>query len=262
MKTKVGWAKLLLVILFLIFISGCRKTSAYEELPTPLVAEIREVFSQQQRQYCLTMRTMEEYPCNNFQIIFSTAAISGGMEVTLEGLYIPPTCITVIAPARGQFFLENLTNEFKLDFRYEKRVLNTVFNLQESKLDIAIDQDYGFLHFGDTEFFRVSDDYIWGYLRRLNEESDVRESFHDKMLAAGAVIPRLEDGHYGFFRIISGNLQLDPYDPGQEQSPGNSFVMVWEDQFEEIEQMAMDYSDDLEIVIYSARGHQFSNQPR
>lgn len=252
----------LATILMLLLAAGCRKKTDYDELPVPVSAQLHELFHEQQRAVAISFRTIEDYPCGNFQIIYSHTKENGVLEVDFKGLHVPRICITIIGPAKGELILDDLQpGAWPVSFSYNQLELQAVLHLSQDEFRVEmIDDNPELLIFRDMAFRRVPADYIWGSLRPLEESSDNQgTAFFQEMAATGAQSPQLEDAHYGFFRVSDGQVWLNPYEEGPAEGV-QTFVFSWTDDMRTLERIAADFSATYEIQIFSARGDVMSNQ--
>ncbi|MFO7977213.1 MAG: hypothetical protein R6U64_01025 [Bacteroidales bacterium] len=249
-------------ILVLLLAAGCRKQTDYDELPVPVAAQLHEVFHEQQRAVSIFFCTIEEYPCGNFQIIYSFEKDHGNLEVDFKGLYLPSICVTVIGPATGELILDDLEpGAWPVTFSYNQQELQAVVHLSKDEFRVEMTADNPeLLIFRDMAINRVPSDYIWGSLRPLEESSDDQgELFFQQMASAGAQRPQLEDAHYGFFRVSDGEVWLDPYDEGPADKV-QTFVFSWTEDMQTLEQITSEFSASHEIQVFSARGDVMANQ--
>lgn len=241
--------------------SGCRKQTDYDELPVPVAAELHEVFHDQQRHLAISFRTIEDYPCGNFQIIYSYQNEAGNLEVDFKGLHVPRICSTIVGPARGELILDDLDRgAYPVNFSYNQQQMQALIHVsQEAYLVETVNSNRDLIIFLDEAIQRVPSNYIWGSLKPLEGAPDQGESFFQQMAAAGAQAPQLEDAHYGFFRISEGGLWLNPYDESLSENR-QTFVYAWPLDLSALEEMIADFSGVYDIQVFSAQGPVFTNQ--
>ena len=242
---------------------GCHKTVNYEDLLTPMVVELHEEVRDGERRVAIGLRTLENYPCNNFQIIYSFVRSLHSWDLIFRGLYAPRICVTVVGPAWGHQVLNDFTDGvYTLNFIYGSHYLASDVHVSEQEVVVDIAPHQGnFLMFPDMRYTRVPSSYFWGYVLPLQENGlEPNDSFYQDLLDAGAWIPQLEDGHYGFFRVSDGSVVVDPYQQSHGLAHEFTFVFGWDGDFETIESLASAYAGAFEIQIFSAQGHDFCNQ--
>lgn len=254
--------RLLLPCIFLLFFAGCSKEAPYDELPTPLIVGLHEVFDDNERCFSLSFSTAENYPCDNFEIISTLDNSSQGMHITFKGLHVPRICISTVGPAKGYLYIKQMQEgDFALNFLYGNKEVKTMTNISDQELLVNLNvANEEFLFFPDTKINRIPSNYIWGNLRDTGGHGlSIGDAFFQDLQASGAWDPELEDGHYGFFRISSSELFLDPYNTSQEAIDEQTFVFVWDGDFQQIQQIASAHSEAMEIEIFSALGHHYQN---
>jgi hypothetical protein len=263
MKRNLIHPAIMALLVLLVFFGGCRKTVTYEDLPTPMVVQLYEEVLDGERRIAIGLRTIENYPCNNFQIIFSYLRSLHSWDLIFRGLYAPRICVTVVGPAWGHQVLNDFTDgAYTLNFIYGSHYLAAKFHVSEEELVVDLPAHQGnFLVFPDVRFTRVPSDFFWGYVLPVQEGTvEPYDTFYQDLLDAGAWAPELDDGHYGFFRITDGKLVVDPYQQSQSLAHQHTFVFGWDGEFHEIESLAAAYAGVFEIQVFSAQGHNFCNQ--
>lgn len=250
------------VFVLLLLAAGCRKQTDYDELPLPVAAELHEVFQDNQRSLALSFRTIEEYPCGNFQIIYSYQNEQDQLQIDFKGLHVPGTCATFVGPARGNLILNDLQEgSYPVTLTYNEEQMQALFHVSDEEFVIEkVNSNNNLIVFLDFVVHRVPTNTIWGMVQPLEEEAGQGEDFLSQMSQAGGQALSLEDGHYGFFRISNQVLLLNPYD---ETLPDNAstFVYSWQGEMSDIEPMMADFAEEYHIQIFSAQGHVFDNQP-
>lgn len=252
----------LALLMLLLLAAGCRKKTDYDELPVPVAAQLHELFHEQQRAIAISFRTLEDYPCGNFQIIYSYQQDDGNLEVDFKGLHVPRICVTIIGPATGELILEDLEQgAWPISFSYNQLDLQAVLHHSADEFRVEmIDNNPDLLIFRDMAITRVPADYIWGSLAPLDESSDdPGAAFFQQMTSAGAQRPQLEDAHYGFFRVNDGEIWLNPYGEAPPEDV-QTFVFSWTEDMQTLQRIAAEFSSSHEIQMFSAQGDVMNNQ--
>ncbi len=243
---------------------SCQKEEAIDDIPLPLLVEVRERFASPERIFMLKVQTLEDYPCENFLILYSSHKPFGIRDIVFEGIEVPHICITNFAPARADILLDDLVEgRNHIRFFINQDVMLTFFDLEEDVLNISISgKETPFLKFREKVIHRVPSNFIWGFTsQKSNAEVDHHDDFFQLVLDHGAKAHELEPGNYGFFRMTE-DKELEIFRAEDIWLPNfyKGFVFSYDGEFDTLRQLADNFHETLIIEICSGEGDVYHNQ--
>lgn len=212
----------------------------------------------------LKVETIQDFPCENFFILYSAHQTFGIRNIIFEGLEAPTVCITNFSPAKAYIpldYLEEGRNHIRFYINQEEML--THFDLDEKQLNISISgKETPFLKFREKLIHRVPSDFVWGYTsKKTNAEVDHHDDFFQLMLDHGALEQELEPGNYGFFRIHENyELEIFHAEDISLPNPYKGFVFAYDGEFDLLEQLADNFKETLIIDISTGEGDIYHNQ--
>ncbi len=254
----------LTLILFLAVASlfyACQKETEMDEFPGSLIVELRESFVNNERIPALYVVTQEEFPCANFYIDYTYSHADGQRKIRFNRLVLPGNCLTAFGRAKAFIELESMSEGIHpVYFEVNKNELLTEFHLDEDSLTVDMPLGkIGSILFAENIMYRLPDKYVWGYIHAKAPQSHNDYSqFFQQLLEAGAEEKHLEPGNYGFFRIDEESFVLFVHE--MHFHPETPFVLLFDNDFEILTDIAYGLNDDFVIVLYSAKGDVYHNQ--
>lgn len=250
------------VTLLLAFsMAACQKDEDIHDLSGTVVLELREHAADGLRKLGLYAETKEEYPCLNFAIEFEYTQASNSRHIHFLGVKAPRVCLTALGPAKTFLNLGEMddgVHELQFMLNEEYSVVNLLVSeeLVEVKMISAHPK---FLIFREHELYRLTNSHAWGYIHAKSTEPDKEmELFFLDLWDLGATEETLEPGNYGYFRITDEAWYY--FDHMHQYQPQNPFVIQFDDEFDQLRDLADEYSEHFVIVLYDAQGHYHHNQ--
>lgn len=232
-----------------------------DEFPGSLIVELRESFVENERIPAIYVVTQEEFPCANFYIDYTYSHTEGQRNIRFNRLVLPGNCLTAFGRAKAFIELESMhdgIHNVHLEVNNDK--LLTEFHLATDILTVEMPLGKIWsIQFPETMMHRLSDDYVWGYVHAIAPQSHNDYSqFFKQLTEAGAEEKQLEPGNYGFFRVGEDSFVLFVHE--MHFHPETPFVLLFDNDFQTLTDIAYSFSDDFVIVLYSAKGDVYHNQ--
>lgn len=251
----------LLLTVFSMALFNCAEKEKLIDFPVAMEIEIRKHFYQKERQIGLFVKTVQEYECANYQIEYDYTHNAEQRIVDFKGIILPSSCLTAFGPATAFVNFGHMDeNQHQVQFLIDQDYLITDFLIGKDKISIIYREDEtDLIGFAEKTIYRLTDDYVWGYVLPKSAGHDVdTNDFFNALWKAGAKMQELSPGNYGFFRITGEDMII--FD--QEVSHRATFPIIctYEGQFETLSQIADDFSHELIIVLCSAQGDYHRNQ--
>ncbi len=247
--------------LLAISLAACQKDKDMHDLSGTVMLELRELAADGERKFGLYAETKEEYPCLNFLIDYDLTHTSDGTHLHLSGVKAPTVCLTALGPAKAFVDLGKMDDglhqlQFMLNEEYSE--VNLLVSKEVVMANMVTIHPVS-LEFSEHEMYRLADNHAWGYIHAKSTKPDKEMgAFFQELWELGATEENPDPGNYGFFRITEGAWHY--YDHMHQYQPQNPFVFQFDDAFEQLSDLADDYSAHYVIVLYDALGQYHHNQ--
>ncbi len=246
------------VLSLLLIINACDKDEDLSPLPEKLVFWLHENFYKDSTNIVVKIRSKEDYPCLNFEIIYSSSYANDVKVIAFEGITNHGLCHTANGPAKATVNIANGqdTGNYRIDFLFHDKVDSFLFSIDESTVKLELlEKHSGNISYNFSKMFRLCENTYWGYTSKKSE--NVPDSRHNEFInnvnLIGGQEVILEDGYYGFFVVENNNID---YFDNMEMEEINAFIMHFEDCIEDICEVAQMFEDDLSIFIRNTRGEE------
>ncbi len=242
-------------------LAACQKDDEMYDLDGVVMLELREYATDGERKLGLYAETKDGYPCLNFLIDYELTHVSDGIHLHFLGVKAPTVCLTAIGPAKAFVDFGKMDDglhqlHFKLNNEHSQGSLLVSETLME--LNIA-SMPPASLVFKEHEMVRLENYHAWGYIHAKSTKPDMEmAAFFEDLWDIGAKKESLEPGNYGFFRITEENWYF--FENMQQYRPQNPFVVQFDEEFDQLCDLADDYSEQFVIVLYNTWGHYHHNQ--
>ncbi len=250
----------LTIVLNVLFLA-CQREPEMDDFSGKLMVELREVFNGEERQMALYVVTLEEYPCANFQIAYTYTHVAGRRMIIFEGIELSEACITAFGPARTFIGLGDMQEgSHDVHMEINRETIITSFEVKEDLLKMSVLGGYSpYLDFYEKVMHRLSAEHVWGYVhaKMPGAETDYSD-FFAQLWQAQAEEETLPPGNYGFFRI--GEEYFVLFDHIHHYMPENPIVIRFDGDFQVLREIALEFSEEYVIALYSGKGDVFLNQ--
>ncbi len=246
----------------MLFFPACNKEDEKAVFSGHLSIELRKFFENGQKNTALHVVSIEEYPCSNFQIKYETSQSGSSQVISFEGIRLYDACVTSVGPAMAFIEIGQALPGTHHDLVFivnDESVSTSLIGEQDKVFLDLVKGDNPFIEIRNEQVKRVPGNFVWGYIHGKAGITDIDSSiFYDSLWDAGVVKKNLPPGNYGFFRI--GDEKLELFDQGHSNFHENYFLGEFEDDFDTLEDIAREFSEDYVIAIFSGAGEIFHNQ--
>lgn len=240
--------------------SSCSRDD-YKDYPfTHIELSHYEQFHGNRRDLVFYLKTLETFPCNNFQINTQVSHNRDQVEIHADNIEIPSYCITLTGPATRSILLGN-PDENPRSFSFWINTDRHDFNLMVKEDHIELEQGQFFdkrLSFVRDTLMRIPDNTVWGY---LVWDGDDKSYLPEELLGIfeeyGAELLTLQGGDYHYFQVEEGKVI---FFPGENKITG--FSLWFEKEIEILVEAFQEYLSeneitDLKIRLFNTRGERF-----
>ncbi len=222
-----------------------------------------ENFSSQGRELVFYLETLEEFPCNNFQISTQVTTLRNYVEIHASNIDIPSYCITSIGPATRNLILGD-TDQNMGSFSFWVNDLRHDFNLTVNDESIDMVEGSFFddrLTFVREKLMRIPDHTVWGYL--VSDSIDKKIVLPDELMIIfedyGAELLPLDEGDYHYF-LVDEDQSVFFFSGGDNEIEG--FTIYFEKDMEILADVFQEYLDiydisHMNIRLFNTRGESF-----
>lgn len=246
------------IISSVFFFSACEKKEELSPLPDKFIFALHEKFYEDSTQIILKISSEEEYPCSNFEIIYSTQSTGDINIIEFKGITNHGFCHTAMGPAKVSLEIANgiINKECKFEFHADADIDVFNFNIQSESVVMNFEGSAsGRITYEHNNLIRLHRNTFWGYTIKKN--SGVSDERHNEFLNQinnlGAQQIELADGYYGFFTVTDGEFVYLQ----KKSSPLSSLiplVFLYEGSLNDICDIASDFNEDLSIFIRNTLG--------
>lgn len=241
-----------------LYISSCEKKEDLSPLPEKFIFSLHEKFYEDSTQIILKVSSEEEYPCSNFEIIYSTQSTGSNKIIEFKGITNHGFCHTAMGPAKASIEIANGGHNANCQFEFHSDNDIDIFNfdiLAESVVMSIVGSLSGRITYEHNNLTRLHENTFWGY--SIKKNSDVSDEHHNELLNQldnlGVQQIELEDGYYGFFIVDNGEFV---FLNKKISTLGNltPLVFLHEGSLNDICNIASEFNEDLSIFIRNTLG--------
>ncbi len=249
------FAGIIASILILIF--SCDKGENLSPLPEEFAFSLSEKFHADSSQIVLKISSLEEYPCSNFEIVYSLNQANNKSIVEFLGITNHGFCMTANGTAKATIDLCNgsQVKQYLFDFQTNDDLDAVNFNVFEEYVEMTIASSSGRISLLHEKLLRLHRNTFWGYTAKKNE--NVSDQIHDQLLdniiGLGAETLELADGYYGFFTVEDGII-IFSNDKSVDIENITPMVFLYNGSLNDICEIAGDFNGDLTIFIRNTLG--------
>jgi hypothetical protein len=239
-------------------ISACEKKEELSPLPDKFIFSLHEKFYEDSTQIILKISSEEEYPCSNFEIIYSIQSTGSNNIIEFKGITNHGFCHTAMGSAKVSLEIADGGNNTNCQFEFHSDNDIDIFNfdiLAESVVMSIVGSLSGRIAYDHNKLTRLHKNTFWGY--SIKKNSEVSDERHNEMLNQlndlGVQQIELEDGYYGFFIVNNGEFV---FLNKKTSTLGNltPLVFLYEGSLNDICNIASDFNEDLSIFIRNTLG--------
>ncbi|MBS4012161.1 MAG: hypothetical protein KGZ97_00175 [Bacteroidetes bacterium] len=242
---------------FLILIFSCDKDETLSQLPEKFTFSLSEKFHPDSSQIVIKITSLEEYPCSNFEIIYSLSQSNNKSIVEFLGITNHGFCMTANGTAKATIDLCNGSQlkQYLFEFQTNEDLDAINFNVFEDYADMTITNSSGRISLLHEKLFRLHRNTFWGYTAKKNENvsDQIHNQLFDEIIGLGAEALELSDGYYGFFTVEDG-LIIFSQDKSVDIENFTPMVFLYNGSLNDICEIAGDFNEDLTIFIRNTLG--------
>lgn len=128
-----------IITCFFIVLISCDKNDDLSPLPEKLIFSLSEKFHPDSSQIILKVQSEEEYPCSNFEIIYSLRMSGSTKIVEFEGITNHGFCLTAIGPAKASVTIANGENHGVHLFEFQLNDNNDSFDFEIKEPEVVLE---------------------------------------------------------------------------------------------------------------------------
>lgn len=247
-----------IIISFIMLAGSCDKSEDLSPLPEKLIISLTEVFHADSSQIILKVKSEEDYPCSNFEIIHSVSKSGSTNIIEFEGITNHGFCHTANAPAQGTVYISNGNNYNTLTFKFILNDDSDEFDFKITENAVEINKkgtSSGRITYNYSSLIRLHRNTFWGYTKI--KDGSTPDSVHSSLLEdfyeAGAENLELPDGYYGYFIVENEKISFIT-DNDIDAENITPFVFIFDGSLNDICEIASDFDEYLQIFVRNTLG--------
>ena len=194
---------------------SCNKDDSADNAFNYLEVEYYEHFSSSGREIFLNLKTLETFPCSNFQLEVNQNRSNNHLDIKVSDIQVPDVCITALGPATQTLSLGQTSfAPSKLTLWVNENQHDVSINIDKNTISVLPGNTFkDHLFFAFDSLMRIPDNTVWGFAAfeiQTNEKSqNVWSEINEAFAEAGAKDFTLEDGFYYYFLVKDSIIHFE-----------------------------------------------------
>ncbi len=153
-------------------------------------------------EFGLWVESMQVYDCGNYGIVASVDLGAGSIDIRLEEIPFPDTCLGAPAPARGFVPIGALANGvYRFTLSLNPVIISEgSLSVQNGHYELALSREQG-IDVQNRVLETLPANYVWGYVNTPSESDQPLADQYLQQLKPLTAEPALPPGFYSYFTV-------------------------------------------------------------
>ncbi|GHA41655.1 hypothetical protein GCM10007103_23680 [Salinimicrobium marinum] len=216
-----------------------------------------EELSEEGPELKIRSETVEQQPCMNYGLVTEFNYAPEGLKINYPGIYIPEVCLTAIGPATSERIFPYENGTYEIEFVNEGVSNKGKLIVDDEKYFMELFSPVNVFVENET-LFKIPENTYWGIIGYHEESSAaLAQKFTDELKAENAVFEQHKDGHYGYFEIANGAMQLPELHGYWFAEP---VIFRFDGELEQLKSIVADFAarhgEEVNVSLNSAKGEE------